>query len=104
MSASVEFLNVIEPPTSEGVKDRMRQSIDTGKPMHIVCLNLHQEVPAPEPIALDFRVVHNTYRRDGSRTITGALMENGQEMPDASIIVRTEADLALQATAQLVRA
>jgi len=104
MSVSVELFSVIEPPTSGEVTEAIRRSLDTGTPVHLELINDVQEIPARQPLSLDFRVVHTTYPGDGSRIVSGTLVENGEDLEGSSLIVETAADVALRATARMVRA
>ena len=104
MPAQVEFFSVIKPPTSGEVTEAIRRSLDTGAPVHLEIIDEAQEVPAPQPVSLDFRLVHTTYPGDGSRIVRGTLVENDEEIEGSSIIVETAANVALRATARVIRA
>lgn len=103
MLARVEQLVVTDPPSSKGVEERALESLGKGGLLHLIYKQV-QEVPQPQEIDMDIRIRHTSHPAEGGMIISGVPVEDGRELEDSSLIVRTEADVTLRASASLVRA
>ncbi|SRR6266540_6243502 len=89
---------VTEPPTSGEIRTRVAEAIQSGLADELLQLTVlgEQEVPAPEPTEVTFRVARTTHVQGGTMQIAGPTTEGG------SIIINCAADPSTPATASLV--